>query len=492
MFRFAMILLNAIEAKETRMFGLGFLIILVATGITGLIVLGVAIAFRRVVRPNECHIVQRRAGTTAYGVADFKDDKDAERLNNGNAYYEIPTSIPRYGVQVVKLPLSVFDEELNNYDAYDTGKVPFVVDVVAFFRIAKPSIAAQRIDTLHELQKQLKSILQGAVRTVLAKHDIEQIMEDRSTFGELFTELTKDQLAAWGVVNVKTIELMDIRDPADGSSKTVGNIMAKKQSKIDAESRTEVAENQRVAETAEIAANQAVAVRDQEAQELVGQRTAEKDKKVGVADEQAKQEIQTQARETKTREMEVLSVDTVRRADIQKEAQVVLAGQERETAVIRAEGERDQTVLIAEGALGEQKRQAEGTLAVGTAEAEAKRLSEMALVDPQIVLANEIGSNDGYQTYLVRIRGVEKDEVVGVEQAKALQKAGIKVIANTGNVTNGVSSVMDLFSSKGGTEMGALLEAFANTENGAKVLEQFGITSDETPTLTTGPNGAAA
>ena len=59
----------------------------------------------------------------------------------------------------MKLPLSVFDEDLKSYDAYDIGKVPFVVDVVAFFRIAYPSIAAKRIETLEELKCQLKSIL---------------------------------------------------------------------------------------------------------------------------------------------------------------------------------------------------------------------------------------------------------------------------------------------------------------------------------------------
>ena len=484
----------------------GFGIIAAVAGVGGFfaIVLVAALMFRRVVRPNEVHIVQTSKGTVAYGVGQFQEDEDAERLDNGNSYYEWPTWIPRIGVQVVKLPLSVFDEDLDAYEAYDIGKVPFVVDVVAFFRIAQPSVAAKRIESLGELQKQLRSILQGAVRTVLAKHEIEQIMEDRSTFGDLFTALTKDQLAAWGVVNVKNIELMDIRDPNNGSSEVVNNIMAKKKSLIEKESRIEVAENERDAKLAEIDAQQVQDVRDQAAAELVGLRTAEKDQKVGIADEQAKQEIKTQAAETMTRDMAVKEIETVRTAEITKAQQIVAAEQDRETKIVIAEGARretviaaeatkDQTVLVAEGKLTEQEKDAQGILAIGTSEAEARRLSETAIVAGQIRLAQEIGENEGYQTYLVSIRNVEANEAIGVEQAKALQSAGIKVIANTGTTVGaGVDSVGDFFTSKGGQAIGSAIEGFANTPGGKAALDAIGVDLDDPNApmaASAGPNG---
>jgi flotillin len=158
--------------------GFGLLAIFGTVGAVGAFFLVVAFLFRRVVRPNEVHIVQSSKGIAAYGVGQNSDDETAEKLDNGNAYYAWPSILPSIpflfggGVQVVKLPLSVFDEDLKAYDAYDIGKVPFVVDIVAFFRIAQPTIAAQRIETLDELQCQLRSILQGAVRTVLAQHEI--------------------------------------------------------------------------------------------------------------------------------------------------------------------------------------------------------------------------------------------------------------------------------------------------------------------------------
>ena len=89
---------------------------------------------------------------------------------------------------------------------------------------------------------------------------------------------------------------------------------------------------------------------------------------------------------------------------------------------------------------------------------------------------------------MVDIRGVEKDEVVGTAQAKALQDAEIKVISNSGNVNSGVTGVMDLLSSKGGTELGAMAEAFAQTDRGAAILRRLGLdTEPATAEVTVAP-----
>jgi hypothetical protein len=54
--------------------------------------------------------------------------------------------------------------------------------------------------------------------------------------------------------------------------------------------------------------------------------------------------------------------------------------------------------------------------------------------------------------------------------------ADIKVIANTGKPTEGVGSVMDLFSTKGGTDLAGMVEAFAQTPLGTAVLARAGVT----------------
>lgn len=431
---------------------------ILAAGLVVLTVL-IAMAFRIVVSTNDVHIVQSRGATVSYG-------KGQEA---GNTYYRWPSWVPVIGIKTIQLPVSVFDQTLSAYAAYDKGRVPFVVDVMAFFRITDSNMAAQRIGSFDELLEQLKSILQGSVRTILASSEIEQILEGRRQFGQMFTEEVDHQLVEWGVQNVKTIELMDIRD-AEGS-KVIANIMAKNKSKIEMESRQAVAANIQKAEVAEIEAKRTVEVQRQDAEQQVGLRTATKEQMVGIAHEQAQQEIKAQAKITAERNMAVLQVQQVRAADIAKEVQVVQAEQDKATTIIKAEGVQTQTVLIATGNLDATKLASEGIRIEGEAEGAAETAVLLAPVTAQITLAKEIGTNPGYQTYLVSIKQIEAGQVVGIEQAKALTAAQIKVIANSGSPGEGVKGVMDLFTPKGGLQLGAMLEAFKATDAGEEVLK---------------------
>ena len=416
---------------------------------------------RTVVSTNDVHIVQSGKLTTSYG-------KDQAA---GNVYYRWPAWLPFIGCTVIKLPMHVFDVKLDGYAAYDKGRVPFVVDVLAFFRVTESDMAAQRIHTFEELHKQLEGILQGACRTILASHEIDHILEGRSTFGDAFTKEVDQHLKAWGVQTVKMIELMDIRDAKD--SQVIHNIMAKKKSLIERDSRVTVAENMRAAQEAEITAKRDVALRQQEAEQQVGQRSAEKEKQVGIATEQAKQEIKAQAKVTAERDMEVARVQNVKQAEIQRDVEVVKAEQEKRTEVIKAEGEKQKTVTVAEGQLAQAKLHAEGVRAEGEARGAADTAIAMAPVNAQTALAKEIGENAGYQKYLIEIRVVEKDEAIGKANADALKaaKPEIKVIAN--NVGDGFTGVLDVLSPKGGTAVAGALEALAQSEVGAAVLGKF-------------------
>lgn len=418
-----------------------------------------AMSFRVVVSTNDVHIVQSRRSTVSFG----KDQA------SGNCYYKWPAWVPVIGVRVIELPVSVFDITLAEYAAYDKGRVPFVIDVLAFFRIADSNVAAQRVSSFEELQTQLQGILRGASRSILAQSPIEEILEERAKYGRMFTEATDEQLKAWGVSNVKNVELMDIRD-AQGS-KTIQNIMAVKQSTVERDSRVAVAANQRQAQTAEIEAKQAVAVTQQEAEEKVGIRTAQKAQQIGIAEQVASQQIKEQEKATAEKQMAVLQVQKVREAEIQRGVQVVQADQEKQTAVIRAEGSKQQTITVAQGNLEQAKLHAQGIEVEGTAKGKAEQAVLMAPVNAQIALAQEIGANENYQTYLVAVKRVEAAQMVGVEQAKALQHAEIKVISTTGSPPQGISNVAELFSADGGLKVGAMLEAITSTDIGKKITE---------------------
>lgn len=419
-------------------------VLLVAT-----IFVAIAAAFwRKVVETNMVHIVQSRTKTTSYGTGQ----------SSGNVYYRWPSWLPAIGVTHIELPISNFELSLHGYKAYDKERVPFELDVTAFFRIANTNQAAERVSNIGVLKEQLELIMKGAVRKILAGHDIHQIMTDRATFGTQFTDEVRSELEHWGVVPVKNMELMDIRD-TDGS-KVIFNIMAKKSSFIEMESRTEVAKNKQAAETAEIEAKRTVDISRQDAEQRVGERTAEKDKLVGVAQQKAAQEVKTEEAITAAKAMDVKRVEQVRQAEITKEAAVVGADQDKQTAIIIAEGQLEAT-----------RRRAEGVRAEGVAKSDAEKAMQLAPVEAQIVLAKEIGSNEGYQGYLIALKGIEGYIMVGSEQAKALAAADVKVIANSGDAVAGVNSAMQLFTPKGGLAVGGMLEALGNTEEGKSMLE---------------------
>lgn len=465
-------------------------IFIVGAGVVGLLVIfGVInwlLSLRRIVPTNEVHIVQSSKETVVYG-------KDVAN-GKGNSYYEFPEWIPSLGVSVTVLPASVFKLSLDNYEAYDKDRLPFVVDIVSFFRIENFSLASSRVLSYDELREQLLGIVQGAVRSILAKEDLENIMSERNKYGNMFTDEVASQLKEWGVESVKNIELMDIRDLH--GSEVIANIMKKKKSQIEMESRVTVAENTRKAKEAEITANQAVALAQQDANRQVGLREAEVTQEVGIANEKSNQEIQAQAKITAEKEMEVEKVRTVQAAEIQKEADIVNANANKQTITINAaaavaKAEADKQVIVFNAEANKQKIElqadadlkvatntAKGVEATGKANAEAEKLMKQAQVAGDIQLAEKIGELKEYQDFIVRQKQVEALCEVGKEQAKNLGNAEIKIFANSGSVADGVNNAQNIFSTNTGLNVASLLESFVSTPMGAEIADKVLKTGD--------------
>ena len=423
------------------------------------ILIALPFLYRIVVPTNMVHIVQSGKKTISYGTGQVA----------GNVYYKWPSWVPAVGVNTITLPISNFDLSFKDYEAYDKDRVPFVLDITAFFRIADTNKAAERVSNVIELHAQLKAIVQGAVRKILASHDIHSVMTDRATFGVQFTEEVKEELKNWGVEPVKSIELMDMRDSA--KSTIIADIMAKKSSQITMESKVEVAQNKRKGDIAEIEAKQTVDLRTVEASQLVGKRTAEKDQSIGIAQQQSQQEIAREQVKTTQQLMEVRKVTEVRNAEIQKETAIVQAEQQKRTTVLNAEGKSEALAAEAKGRLESTELEAKGIAATGAAVAEAEKLRLMAPVDAQVVLAKEIGENLSYQDYLIKLEGIKAGIEVGKEQAKALVSADVKIIANASNVSEGVKNVGEIFSAKGGLNLASMVEGLSSTPAGQKIVE---------------------
>lgn len=449
----------------------------------GVLALIYILSLRRIVPTNVVHIVQRGEKTVSYGIG-----------KGTNVYYEFPSWIPKLGVVVRVLPVSNFDIDLFKYSAYDKDRVPFVVDVKAFFHISDTNKAAEKVESFEEMKQQLVNVVQGAVRSILAKSKLEEIMEERSIFGDKFTENVKADLQNWGVEPIKNIELMDVRD-ADGSN-VIHQIMAKRISAIDMESRSEVAKNRQAAEQAELEAEQSINVTRAETDRIAGEASAksmqaigiakaEAKMKSGIADQEAVTEIAKAERNTAEQKMEVVKVNAIRQAEIDKDSAIINQEKIKRQTEIEAEATKFQIETEASAKLNAKTKEAEAIKIVGQSEAEvikakgmseaeSKKQMELANVTAQTTLAEKIGENESYQSYLIKIREIEVTGEVNKVQytslSTALNGADLKLLVNSGDVHSGLNRFSDILSSKGGAATNGLIEGLKQTPAGAGLV----------------------
>ncbi len=468
-----------------------------AAGVSS-VVIGKILSWRRIVPVDMVHVVQTTKKTTSYG----KNTVNAKGEKTGNVYYKWPRWIPKLGVSVKELPIANFDIAIDNFPAFDKDRVPFMVDIRTFFRIADTNKAAERVDDIRHLREQLETIVQGAVRTIMAGAKLNEILENRSTYGKQFTDQVKNDLAEWGVETTKNIELMDIRDDNSRSGEVgpIERIMAVKQSEIEKESRVQVAKNQQMAKEQEIESERQIKIKEAEKEQLVGQRVAQKDQEVGIAKEKSKQQIAEQAKVTAEKDLEVTRVNAVTNANITQEktlieadttrkTTIIKANQDKEKMIIDAEAERERIEIKADADKNAKFKEAEaiktyksaeavGIKSVGEANADAEKQMQLARVTAETTLAEKIGQNKDYQEYLVNLEQVKQNaEVakkqaefsaeVGKAQAIALAKATVHVVANTGsNVQDGLGKVGGLFTPSFTTQIGAADQAYKNASGG--------------------------
>lgn len=495
-------------------FGLAHMILCTAgvIGFSALLLIKWILGLRVVVKTSQVHVVQRAGETISYGKAAQTDTN-----KTGNVYYAFPSWLPVIGVTVTILETGIFDRDLKDYDAYDKDRLPFKVDVKTFFRIKDFDAASVRVSSMHELQEQLDGIVQGAVRSLLAKEDLESIMSERNKYGKQFTEEVAPQLREWGVETVKNIELMDIRD-SQGSN-VIQNIMAKKKSQIEMESRTTVAENDKKANQAEIESKQEIALAQQDAERKVGLRKAEVSQEVGIANEKQKQQVQEQAKITADKEMEVRRVQEVKAAEIAKQAAEIDANKNKEVVTINAEAnvakteadkrvtilnaeaqkqqtmlnaeaQKQQITLKAEADLVTATNEAKGIEAKGKAQAQATELAKKASVQDQVTLAKEVGENKPYQEFLIAQKQIEVQgnvmKEVGVAQAQNLGNADIKMFVNSGSVPEGVGKAAGIFNPDTAMNVASMLETFKSTPMGADIIDKILGTGNFVKTVETG------
>jgi flotillin len=402
-------------------------------GAVGGATIAAAMAFRKVVPASTVHVVQQGQTVKSY----------SSHSEHGSVYYAWPSWVPLVGTFRTAISEAIFTVRLDNYEAYDEARLPFSIDAAAFFRIVDAEKASQRTTDAVQLDLQLKSVLQGAVRRVLATSNLAQIMESRAELSGVFTKEVAEQVKEWGVELTKTIEFMDIKDA--GSSKVIHNMMEKERSRIESEARQAVALNEKTAELYETNAAREVQVEKAKAEEAVGIRMAQRDLEVGLEREKTKQAVESAAKETARAQMEVQRVNMELEAEIAKNVRVTEASALLEQAKLNAEAVKVE----------------------GDAKAAAEAAILLAPVKAQAELADVIGNNESYQRYLFNIEQVKAQQVVGIKMAEALTNADLKVIAGGGETLMGATGgLLSKFTTDGGLQLNGLLSALEGTKLG--------------------------
>lgn len=456
--------------------------------VVGIIVV-ILINLRRVVPTNEAHIVQRKR----------KSDVHWKWFKWWNVYISWPSWVPVFWVEVQRLPLSIFTLQLNEYRAYDSWKVPFIVDITAFFVIKDPEIASQKIFNIGELRNQLNEILKWVVRKTLASKDIIEIMESRVEIKDEFYSEVFSRVKDWWV-DLKNVEFMDIRDPDDGSSAVIDNIMNKKKSQIEADSQIEVRENHKRAtiekenkdsearararearSRADIVESDSLRLSDLkriENEKITQDLELDKNRELSMKKEEVKQNVYEAAKVTREKELAIKQLEEEKQAEINKNIEIIKARELSEKAIIDAEARAKTIEMDAEA----RKRQVELN-----AEAEKSRIESIWLAEAKKVdymwsaeakakaeMANSLNAFSAHAiAYMIKELEVQLAEKVDLEKAKALSRADIKVISTGENGWRWVENFMELFSANGWAQIGAMIENFKNTIWEEKVDEMI-------------------
>lgn len=357
----------------------------------------VALSMYRVVPSSEAHYV-----ISAWKSMICSPDeavRDMEGSGGSRYYFDIP--ILR---TIRKLDLTI-KEIVVHQETYEKNQARYKVSSSVKYRIKKVKTAAETFIDDESLQEQLKEVVRAGIRTITVKYDVVETRANKKKMdSEIRAEIT-DDLEKWGLELVN-FQLIDFQDTED--SKIISNISKRREVEIETRTREENAEKKKSAR-----------IKEAEAEELARTREIAKDKVIEQREQDKQKEIAEREKIAEEKRFEVVQVRVIRQAEIDKEKAIVKANQDKETEVIlkeqkRLEGEGDKLRAI-EKAKGE----AAPIREKGLAEAEAKDKLQAALnkFKPEAIRA------------LVAEKVVDMQEKVGVETAKALSQADVKVFA---------------------------------------------------------------
>lgn len=405
----------------------------VVAGVIGVIA---AASMYRIVPPMQAHLVVTPRGRWVVSP----DEKVAD--NGRRTYFAIPAVIPFVGRTVRKMDMTI-KEIIVQQETYEKGQARYNVKSSTKYRIKDVKRAAETFINDEDLESQLQEVINSSVRAITVRYDVVEARALKSKMSEEITKEMTDDLEKWGLELI-TFQLVDFQDTEQ--SKIISDISKRREVEIQATTREQNAEKLKQAR-----------LKEAEADEAARQREIERDQRIGEQEQKKIQFIAEQEKAAETKKYAVLEVQTVRQAEIDKEQAIIKAKQEQATEEIL----KQKKLLEGQGDRLRAEEQAKGDAAPirekGFAEAEAKEKLQAAL--------NKFKDEAIRALVAEQIVAMQKD--VGIETARALSNADLKVFAGGKNAEQGF-------------DLGALIEAtkVSNNETAESIMNRIARPND--------------
>lgn len=364
------------------------------------------ISLYRIVPPGEAHLVVSGKTRKVYS-----SDPDINQ-GVGAAYFAIPAFVPKLGKVIRHMDMTT-KELVGEQETYEKNQARYIVRASLKYRIREVLTAAETFVDDDALREQLKEVVAATVRAVTVKFDVTEARANKQRMQEEVEGEIKDDLDRWGLELV-SFQLVDFQDTND--SRIISNISRRREVEIESVTREQNAEKIKSAR-----------LKEAESEQKAREREIEKDRQIATAEQEKIKIVAAKQVEARTQEYEVKKVETVKAADIEKQRAIVKANQDKEVAAII----KEQQKLFGEGEKLKMEQVAIGLAAEtrerGFAEAAAKEKLQAALSK----------FNDNSIRALVAEKIVDMQKTVGIETARALAQADVKVFAGGGGAEQG-------------------------------------------------------
>jgi flotillin len=422
---------------------------------------GGALGLYKIVPVNEAHVVIRGNNKEVFmsrkkSKVNMKGELEPDKEDYRPAYWYVPFITRVTRLPLVNLRIDVPDVKLN-----DKNMAKFMCDVVVFVNIDDPILAAERTDItvsseryegVDAINEDFRSIMESIMRTTATKQPIIDMYMNRQALDEAITKEIGPVFSGWGL-RLVDLEIKDIKDTIN--STIIQDIEKKNAAQINADARCKVAEETKRAEIAEATNKKEAEMVKAENEQLWRQRQIQKDREIGVAEQDQAKMVAMKQQEANTEAINARRKLEVGGAEVEKEA-----------TIQRATGVKQKITLEAEG-------DAAKIQAVGTSEANVVKLKKVADAEGTEKLAL---AQQKFNDAATVIETIKANKEVGLEYAKAYAAIGANAKIN---IVNGASQ--DILSGgilgniKIGPKEGAALQQFIDTnpELAEKIIGQL-------------------